>query len=78
MADKSFTRRISTGTVPKELRLPPYPKFPEKVVRAFPELRAHEAEVSEWQRKTSEQIRLAFSEMNQDGSDYVAIFEENL
>jgi hypothetical protein len=59
MADKSFTRTVSTGTIPKGLRLPPFPKLPERIVRAFPELRAYEAEVEQWAAKMNEAVRVA-------------------
>lgn len=62
MADNSFKRTVAARRNPEELRLPPPPKLPERLVRAFPELRAYEDEVSEWGRKMGEQIRLALDE----------------
>lgn len=62
MADNSFKRAVAARRNPEELRLPPPPKLPERLVRAFPELREYEDQVSEWGRKMGEQIRLALDE----------------
>lgn len=62
MADNSFKRAVAARRNPEELRLPPPPRLPERLVRAFPELRQYEDEVGEWGRKMAEQIRLALDE----------------
>jgi uncharacterized protein YjiS (DUF1127 family) len=78
MSSNSFKRAVAARRNPEELRLPPPPRLPERLVRAFPELRQYEDEVLEWQRKTSEQMRIALSEAKEEGSNYVATFKANL
>lgn len=78
MARESFRRQAASRRVPDELRLPDVPRLPERLIRAFPEMRQYEDEMGVWQRKTAEQIRIALSETKEPGSDYVALFEEAL
>jgi len=33
--------------------LPPFPKYPEKMVKMFPELKEHHGQIEEWRRKAN-------------------------
>lgn len=78
MARESFRRMAGSQRPPEELRLGPPPQLPERLTRAFPEMARWGDEMREWSGKQTERIRIALEEANQEGSDYVAIFEENL
>ena len=78
MPSDSFRRQVAARRNPEELRLPEFPRLPERLVRAFPELREFEDHVVAWQRKTGEQIRIALSETKEEGEDLVTLFEEQL
>lgn len=76
--NKSFQRSSSERVELVELRLPEIPLIPDRVVRAFPELAQYNSQSNEWYRKSNEQIRQAIERAQEQGSDYVALFEANL
>lgn len=76
--NKSFQRTSSERVESVELRLPEIPPIPARVVRAFPEFSEFNSATNEWYRKSNEQIRQAIERAQEQGSDYVALFEANL
>ncbi len=74
----SFKRTVSEERFAKELRTPPPPPIPERLTRAFPEMKEYDQLVQEWSRKSNEAVRIALSEIQETPQDYVAIFEAEL
>jgi hypothetical protein len=79
MAQSNSVRRmVAEERSASELRVPKPPEIPERVTRAFPEMRDYNAQMSEWYQKQNEAIRIALSEIQETPKDYVAIFEAEL
>ena len=76
--DNSVRRLVAEERTASELRVPKPPEIPERVTRAFPEMREYNGLMSEWYQKQNEAIRIALSEIQETPQDYVAIFEAEL
>lgn len=78
MANKSFRRAGASNRDPEELRSGPPPEIPERLSRAFPEMRAWGDDLRVYHDKQSERIRMALAEGRLGEEDFVATFEANL
>ena len=78
MANESFRRTGATKRDPEELRSGPPPEIPERLARAFPEMKAWSDDLKVYHSKFSERVRIALSEGKPGEEDFVATFEANL
>jgi hypothetical protein len=78
MANESFRRTGATKRDPEELRSGPPPEIPERLSRAYPEMRIWGEDLKTYHEKLSERVRIALSEGKPSEEDFVKTFEENL
>lgn len=78
MANESFRRTAAEKRESGQFRSEPPPEIPERLARAFPEMRGWGDSLTQFHGRQEERIRLALAELQLGEEDFVKTFEDNL